>query len=188
MGKINDTYVIRMPAVIMPDGHEVIPKSINTKGLADMGSLTWFSTTTYKDANTIVEGSVISGDTFVGRGSEWPPKLGDTSENEDLVVGRGLDWPPHKHDYEEIFTFWGTNPDNILDLGADVEFWLGEDDDLEVIEFSSSVCIYVPVGMAHFPMRVTNSKRPFIITVVMPNVRERFLKPASFKGRPIRKT
>jgi len=107
MGKINDKYVIRMPAVIMPDGHEVIPQSINTEGLADMGSLTWFSTTTYKGAKTIVEGSVISGDIFVGRGSEWPPKLGDTSEDQDLVVGRGLDWPPHKHDYEEIFTFWG---------------------------------------------------------------------------------
>jgi hypothetical protein len=187
MGKINDKYVIRMPAVIMPDGHEVIPHSINTKGLADMGSLTWLSTTTLKGAKTIVEGSVISGNVFVGRGREWPPKIGDTSEDEDLVVGRGLDWPPHKHDYEEIFVFWGTNPDNIMDLGADVEFWLGEDDELEKIEFSSSVCIYVPVGMAHFPMRVTNCTRPFIITVIMPNTTKRFLKPASFKGRPVRK-
>lgn len=40
-----------------------------------------------------------------------------------------------------------------------------------------SVCIYVPVGMAHFPMRVTNCRRPFIITVVMPNTTERVLKP-----------
>ncbi|OGO31744.1 MAG: hypothetical protein A2Z29_06295 [Chloroflexi bacterium RBG_16_56_11] len=181
--------VIRRPAVIKPDGSEMIVDAIKTKGRADTGSITWFSQTLVENAQSIIELTIISGDIFVGRGTEWPPRtLIAGPEDKDPVVGRGVDWPAHKHDYEEMFLFQGTDPADPLDLGAEIEFWLGEDKELEKVEFKTSTCVHIPIGLAHFPLKVKNLKRPFVLITVMPRATQRTLIPASLAGRPIRRS
>ena len=178
--------VIRYPAVIGPDGSERIVQTLDTGGKPDTGSITWFSRTFDPDATSIIELTIISGNIFVGRGTEWPPKQHEGGD--DAIVGAGgVDWPAHKHDYEEMFLFQGTSPDDPLDLGADIEFWLGEGETLEKIEFSTSTCVHIPIGLAHFPMKVSNLKRAFMLITFMPRATERTLIPADLTGRPIRK-
>ena len=38
---------------------------------------------------------------------------------------------PHAHKFDEIFVFLGSNREDPDDLGAEVEFWLGEKEDVE---------------------------------------------------------
>lgn len=180
--------VIRKPAVIRQDGSEEIANKLDTKGKVDTGALTWYSRTFDKDAESIIELTLISGNIFVGRGTEWPPKaLVPGTNDKDPAVGRGVDWPAHKHTYDEMFLFQGLDHNDPLDLGAEIEFWLGEDKDLEKIEFKTSTNIYMPAGLAHFPMKVKNLKRPFMLITFMPKATERTLIPASLEGRPIRR-
>ena len=65
---------------------------------------------------------------------------------------------PHTHDFDEILAFWGTNPDDIHDLGGEIEFWL--EDEKHII--TKSCLIYVPKGMKHCPLRTTRLDRPII--------------------------
>jgi hypothetical protein len=85
----------------------------------------------------------------------------------------------HKHDYEEIFLFLGTDPKDPQDLGAEVEFWIGEGKDMEKIVFTTSSSIWVPPNTAHFPQIWRNVKRPVFTVVVMPTTGKKALKPAA---------
>ena len=93
---------------------------------------------------------------------------------------------PHKHmDYDEMFIFGGTNPEDVSDLGGEVEFWIGEDDTAEGIVFKESGAIYVPRGTGHFPQIFRHVKRPILEIVVMPTTKKRSLTPVSNKNRPV---
>jgi hypothetical protein len=101
----------------------------------------------------------------------------------DTAVGNGVDFVPHKHDYEEIFLFLGTDPRDTAKLGAEVEFWLGEGADLEKAVFTTSSAVYVAPGVAHFPQIWKNVRRPVMTMVIMPTTGERNLIPVSIKER-----
>ena len=162
-------YVIRKPAIIGQGGHLEIPDKIDLEGKVDTGPLVWVGKEIIPNAITGLESGIISGDFTVGTGRE--PGLA-----------------PHKHDdFDEMFLFMGTNPNDIEDLGADVEFWLGEDDELEKIEINTSTCIFVPAGLAHFPMTWKNVERPCVFVVVScspfdPSTQRQ--EAASLEGRP----
>jgi hypothetical protein len=87
---------------------------------------------------------------------------------EDQANGTGKDYMPHRHPYPEVFLFIGTNPADLSDLGAEVEFWLGEGKDLDKITLKKSGSIYVPPNVAHFPQIWRNVKRPCLTMVIMP--------------------
>ncbi len=162
-------YVIRKPAVIGQGGHLEIPDRYDLEGKVDTGPLVWVGKEIIPEAITGLESGIISGDFTVGTGT-----------------GGGLE--PHKHDdFDEMFLFMGTNPDDIEDLGADVEFWLGEGDELEKIEINTSACVFVPAGLAHFPLTWKNVKRPCVFVVVScspfdPSTQRQ--DPVSRNGRP----
>jgi hypothetical protein len=62
----------------------------------------------------------------------------------------------HTHPYPEIIGFVGTNPDDLLDLGAEAEMWM--DDEKYIL--TNSFMVYVPSGLRHCPLTVRNIKRP----------------------------
>jgi hypothetical protein len=99
------------------------------------------------------------------------------------AVGNGEDFNPHKHDYEEIFLFLGTDPDDTGKLGAEIEFWLGEGDDLEKVVITTSSAVYVPAGLAHFPQVWKNVRRPVMTMVIMPTTGERNLQMIPMEER-----
>lgn len=91
----------------------------------------------------------------------------------DSAFGVTNDRGPHAHDCDEMFLFIGTNPDNPDDLGAEVEFWMGEGKDLEKVKVNTSSLIFVPRGLMHLPLFCKNVKRPFLHAVVaIPNCKE----------------
>ena len=161
-----EKYVVRKPGVItsvtadsvkieVPEGN--IPR-IND---VDTGPLVILSDDLVKEANTKVEYGFISGDT---------------------TIGGGTGFGAHKHDYAEVFLFRGTNPQDTTDLGAEVEFWLGEGNELEKIKISTSSSVYVPPGVAHFPLFYRNVKRPVMMEVIVPHTSKHKAIPVKREG------
>ncbi len=68
----------------------------------------------------------------------------------------------HSHDFDEIVTLFGTDPDNPRDLCGEVEFWL--DGEKHILTRSSIV--YVPKGVNHCPLTFRNLTRPIFHYIV----------------------
>jgi hypothetical protein len=156
-----EKYIVRKAGVVVrvgDDYHDEIPESdvFPPSSDVDTGPRVIYSSDLIASATTKVEYGIITGDTVIG---------GDAG----LVV-------PHKHDYDEIFLFLGTDPQDTAKLGAEVEFWLGEGEDREKLVFTTSSAIFVPPGVAHFPQIWKNVTRPVMTVVIMPTVGERNLE------------
>jgi len=157
-----EKYVTRKPAIIKSDYSEEVPKGkIPLRTPVDTGPLIIFSKSFVPEANTIIEYGIVTGDMEIGNGS---------------FVNK------HKHDYEEIFMFLGTDRNDPTDLGAEVEFWIGEGKDQEKIVFTTSSSIYVPPGVAHFPQIWRKVRRPVFTIVVMPTTGKKVIKKVATKG------
>ena len=101
----------------------------------------------------------------------------------DTKIGTGEDFPRHKHDYEEIFLFLGTDPKDMDNLGAEAEFWLGEGDDREKVAINTSSAVYVAPGVVHFPLTWKNVKWPVMLMVIMPTTGESKMEPVPINVR-----
>lgn len=69
---------------------------------------------------------------------------------------------PHSHDYDEIWLFLGTNPDDNKDLGGEIEFWFGEGDEAEMHTITKPSALLVQAGVVHCPVVFKNVQRPII--------------------------
>jgi len=119
-----------------------------------------------------------------------PLKEADTMIEYSWVVKDGAfgvteDKPPHKHACNEIFWFLGTNPDDPGDLGAEVEFWMGEGKDTEVIKLNTSGVIFTPGGTLHLPVFFKKVKRPVLWTVLGLNIGETLKQTQKYPVRGI---
>jgi len=91
--------------------------------------------------------------------------LGETT-----LLSPDKNYGAHKHDYAEIFIFFGNDAYDTSYLGGEGEFWLGEGDDTGKITFNESCSVYVPAGLGHFPLFFRNVKSPIMMGVVVPQV------------------
>jgi hypothetical protein len=162
-----EKYITRKPFIITgagPDGKVKfeIPKTDKIPLTSDKttGPRLIFSNDVVKEATTKVEYGFIMKDITL---------LNDKSQN----------YGAHKHDYAEIFLFTGNDPYDTNYLGGEGEFWLGEGHDLEKIKFTTSCSVYVPAGVAHFPLFFRNVKSPINMGVVVPKVGDFKLIPVS---------
>jgi len=71
---------------------------------------------------------------------------------------------PHKHKTPETVMHLGTDPDNPLDLGGEVEFYLGPE--LEKHVLTTSNLVYLPADFIHGPWIIKKVTRPFIMVTV----------------------
>jgi hypothetical protein len=65
-------------------------------------------------------------------------------------------FPQHVHDYDEILGFFGTDTEDVYDLGGEIEFWLDDEKYL----LTRSCLIFVPKGMKHCPIVFKRIDRP----------------------------
>jgi quercetin dioxygenase-like cupin family protein len=149
-----EKYICRKPAIPVDAHTEAVPETDKIPNVSpiDTGPRVIFSHHSYKDAGSFIEYGLVSGDITIGAGH---------------VTG------PHKHDYEEIFLFLGTNPEDTTDLGAEIDFWIGEGDEREKVTFTTSSSIYIPPNTVHFPQVWRNVKRPVMMVVIMPTAARR---------------
>jgi hypothetical protein len=68
----------------------------------------------------------------------------------------------HSHEFEEVVTLFGTDPENPRDLCGEVEFWLGD----EKYTITESSIIYVPKGVMHCPLIFHRVDRPIFHYIV----------------------
>jgi hypothetical protein len=66
---------------------------------------------------------------------------------------------PHTHDFDQIIIFAGSDMDDIGELGAEIEFCMGED--LETHMITTTTAVFIPKGMPHFPATVNRLGRRF---------------------------
>ncbi len=162
-----EKYVVRKPAIVQKVGDKYIDVILDSDKIPDTtpeytGPRVIISKNAVKECNTVVEYCFVTGDT---------------------VIGTGSDFEPHKHNYEEIFIFMGTNPKDTTELGAEIEFYLGEGKDLEKLVFTKSSSVYVPPGVAHFPQVWKNVKKPVLTMVIMPTSGEKDVIAVPLAGR-----
>ena len=62
----------------------------------------------------------------------------------------------HSHQYDETVAYVGTNPDNIYDLGGEIEFWI--DGEQNIID--RSFIAFVPAGIRHGPLSIKRIDKP----------------------------
>ena len=62
----------------------------------------------------------------------------------------------HTHEFGELMCFYGFNYDDIMDLGAEIEFWI--DGEKHII--TESFTAFIPAGVKHGPLTIRNVKRP----------------------------
>jgi len=67
----------------------------------------------------------------------------------------------HYHEFLEYIVFYGSDPENISDLGGIVEFTIGENkDDLTVFRIDKATQFFIKPGLWHSPMVFTEIKDP----------------------------
>jgi hypothetical protein len=92
-----------------------------------------------------LHGGVFEGAPYVDCAWFWP------RSEEVVVVDKG-----HTHEFEEVVTFFGSNPDDPTDLGGEIEFWLGD----EPHTITKSCVIFIPKGLKHCPLIIKKLDRP----------------------------
>jgi hypothetical protein len=65
----------------------------------------------------------------------------------------------HKHDFDQLCLWMGADMNNLLDLGAEIEVYLGEE--MERYMVTTPTAIVVPNGMPHFPAIIKSLDRKF---------------------------
>jgi len=69
----------------------------------------------------------------------------------------------HNHPFPQYLCFLGGNPNNLLDLGGEVELTLSEDGvHMEKHIITTSSTVYIPSGLYHCPLTFTRVDKPMI--------------------------
>jgi hypothetical protein len=80
----------------------------------------------------------------------WPANYPDQISWQELVK-RGMPTPgmfPHVHDFPELLSWWGTDPDNFGDTSS-----MAMQMDDEIIPLEKSWLAYIPANLPHMPTR-----------------------------------
>jgi hypothetical protein len=167
--------VVRKPNVMRGKNTEMAVEKVESLAPGvDTGPLVLCSRKLLKNSNMGFEWGIISKDHIVG--------------NDDTPESEGGRMQPHKDvGHDHMICFLGTNPDDPSDLGGEVEFWLGEGKELDKVVINTSSSVYIPEGLAMFPMKFKNVKRPFIMCVVASSEIDKETEiqiPVSMEGRP----
>ena len=76
----------------------------------------------------------------------------------------GIGHPPHIHKNAELLFHIGTNPEDPMDLGAEVELFMGPEMERHVI--TKSCVVFIPPNFIHCPWRPIKTYRPWIFLEV----------------------
>ena len=75
------------------------------------------------------------------------------------------DNPCHTHNFDEVLAWYGGNPDDPDDFGAEVVLYLGAE--LEKHVFTRPTIVYLPPGFPHCPLEITRVDSPIIQIEIM---------------------
>lgn len=67
---------------------------------------------------------------------------------------------PHKHPFDEFLCFMGGDPRDIFDFDATIELYMGEEEELYLIE--KPTVVHVPAGLVHTPLTFKRVDKPVL--------------------------
>ena len=70
----------------------------------------------------------------------------------------------HKHDFNQVLYWFGADPADMSELNAEVELFLGEENERYMI--SCSTAVGIPAGMPHLPARIARMDKRFLFMTV----------------------
>lgn len=70
---------------------------------------------------------------------------------------------PHIHDFPIVMSFIGSDPNNISDFDAEIEFYLGGEKQV----ITTTAIVSVPPGLAHCPLIFKRIGKPIVFLEVM---------------------
>jgi hypothetical protein len=76
----------------------------------------------------------------------------------------------HAHNFDELFLFIPADPHDTLNLGGEVETWLGKADEAEKFSFTKSTAVWVPANVHHNPQyyrQVEADKSYFMVVIAL---------------------
>ena len=113
----------------------------------------------FKEAPNMVEFMPITGNYMMMNGfpSGFERKIYDMGDH------KGGPYPKYNYGCDKTMFFFGTDTANINDLGAHIEFHLGEGEDEEVFEFDEPRSIFVPKGVRYGPVYITKFRHPLLL-------------------------
>ena len=97
-----------------------------------------------------LDDDVIKGAFYLECAWFWPGKWPENKPWEKMGV------KPHAHEYPEVLTFFGSDPDSPYDLCGQVELWI----DGEKYLIEQSVIVFIPPGTNHCPLYIRRVDRP----------------------------
>ena len=71
-----------------------------------------------------------------------------------------FDRVPHSHRFDEFLCFLGGNLANIFDFDATIELYMGEEQELHLIE--RPTVVYIPAGLIHTPLTFKRAAKPVL--------------------------
>ena len=71
---------------------------------------------------------------------------------------------PHIHKYPEVIFHLGTDPDNPMELGAEVEMHMGPE--LEIHRITKSGLVFIPANFIHGWYTIRKVTKPFILFAI----------------------
>ena len=66
----------------------------------------------------------------------------------------------HSHDFDMYLYFMSFDPENMGDLGADIEIGLGKEQ--EIHKITTPTTVYIPAGMVHCPLKFKRVDKPVL--------------------------
>jgi len=75
------------------------------------------------------------------------------------------DNPCHTHNFHEFLAWYGGNPEDPEDFGAEVVFYMGKE--MEKYVFTHPTIVHLPPGLPHCPLEITRVDRPIIQIEIM---------------------
>jgi len=78
---------------------------------------------------------------------------------------------PHVHDWDEFLMFIGSDGTNMLELGGEVEFWMGDDaEHMEKFTFTKTTMLHLVGGLWHCPLnfkKIDDPAKPILFENLM---------------------
>lgn len=100
-----------------------------------------------------LDSNVIPGAFYVEVVWFWPTDQKDDSSPD-----------PHSHDVDEVIGFFGTDPKDPNDLGAEIEFYIDGERNL----MRESFLAFIPAGVKHCPLNILKITKPVFHFATIP--------------------
>lgn len=126
-------------------------KYIVTELKTAVGDAPWNPIFSEKEASRILalDGSVFKGAFYMETAWFWPGNWTENKGEEGTVK-------EHSHPFPEALGFIGTDPNDIHNLGGEVELWIDGKPNI----MTRSFIAFLPAGTKHCPMKIRKVDKP----------------------------